>query len=136
MTQVVVPVRYPLTENSRATLEAAVTIAQEEGADLTILHVNPYHESRRVTRRELERAVGDIVRDLSDVRYVVSRGMLIEETILQETADREADVVVIGKAQVGRWRRLIRQLGGDPDIERYLRDELDCRLVIVDPSTA
>lgn len=131
MSEVLVPVRYPLSENSRATLDAAVTIAREESADLTVLHVDPYHEGRRVTRRELERAVRGLVADLSDVRYVVSRGMLVEETILEEAADRDADIVVIGKAQVGRWKRLIRQLGGDPDIERYLKDELDCRLVIV-----
>ncbi len=132
MTEVLVPVRYPLSDNSRATLDAAVTIAREESADLTVLHVDPYHEGRRVTRRELEQAVRGLVAELSDVRYVVSRGMLVEETILEEAADRDADIVVIGKAQVGRWKRLIRQLGGDPDIERYLKDELDCRLVIVD----
>lgn len=132
MTEVVVPVRYPLGENSRATLAEAVRIAREEAAELTVLHVDLYQEGKRVTRDQLARAVEDQVDDLPDVRYVVRRGLLVEDAILDEAAAIDADVVVIGAAAVGRWRRLIRRLGGDPDIARYLSEELDCRLVTVD----
>lgn len=132
MIQVVVPVRYPLSENSQATLAEAVRIAREEGAELTVLHVDLYHEGGRVTRRQLAEAVGDAVTDLPEVRFVVRRGLLVEETILEEVADMGADVVVVGAAAVSRWRRLIRRLGGDPDIGHYLQSELDCRLVTVD----
>ncbi|AQL41530.1 universal stress protein UspA [Halorientalis sp. IM1011] len=131
MTQVVVPVRYPLTEHSTATLRRAVEIALEEAASLTVLHINLYHNSRRVSRGELKRAVENTFSDLPDVRYVVRTGMLVEETILEEVADSRADIVVIGRKQASRWRRMIRRVTDDPDIERFLQEELDAKIVTV-----
>lgn len=126
MTRVVVPVRYPLTEHSRATLEAAVELAEENDADLTVLHVNLYQESRRVTRTDLKRAVLRSFGHLPRTRYVVRRGFMVEQAILDEIAAEGADMVVIGGKQVGRWRKSLRRLLGDPDIESFLKRELDC----------
>ena len=126
MTGVVVPVRYPLTKHSRATLEAAIEIAEEENADLTVLHVNLYQESRRVTRTDLKRAVERSFGRLPRARYVVRRGFLVEQSILDEIAADGADIVVIGGKQVSRWRRSLRRLLGEPDIEGFLKRELDC----------
>ena len=129
MTQVVVPVRYPLTEHSRATLARAIEVSEERDADLTILHVNLYQTGRRVSRGELKSAVQSHFGQIPRSRYVVRSGLLVEETILDEIAAQNADVVVIGKRQVGRWRAMIGRLVDDPDVERYLRDELDCEVV-------
>lgn len=129
MTRVVVPVRYPLSSHSKRTLQRAVEVAEEEDAELTVLHVNLYQNGRNVTRRELKRAVESAVGRLPRVRYVVREGFLIEETILDEVAAEKADAVVIGRKQVGRWRSTVRRLIGDPDVEAYLREELDCRVV-------
>ena len=126
MTRLVVPVRYPLTRHSRATLESAIGIAEEESADVTVLHVNLYQESRRVTRTDLKRAVERAFGRLPRTRYVVRRGFMVEQTILDEIAAEEADIVVIGGKQVSRWRRSLRRLVGDPDIEAFLKRELDC----------
>lgn len=126
MTRVVVPVRYPLTEHSRATLQAAVDLAEVKDADLTVLHVNLYQESRRVTRTDLKKAVNRSFGRLPRTRYVVRRGFMVEQAILDEIAAEGADVVVIGGKQVGRWRRSLRKLLGDPDIESFLKRELDC----------
>ncbi|MFB6084276.1 MAG: universal stress protein [Halorientalis sp.] len=131
MTQVVVPVRYPLTEHSSATLRRAIEIAREEDANLTVLHVNLYHNSRTVSRSELKRAVEDAFDDLPDVRYVVRTGMLVEETILEEVAESRAEIVVIGRKQASRWRRMIRRIADDPDIEQFLGEELDAKIVTV-----
>ncbi|QSG06549.1 universal stress protein [Halapricum desulfuricans] len=131
MTLVVVPVRYPLTEHSRATLSKAIRIANEEDASLSILHVNLYQENGRVTRTDLKEAVEDAFGYLSDARYVVRSGFLVEETILDEIIDEDADVVVIGQKQTSRWREMIRRLLDDPDLERFLDGELDCRIVTV-----
>jgi nucleotide-binding universal stress UspA family protein len=131
MTQVVVPVRYPLTEQSRATLAETIDIARERDAALTVLHVNLYQEEGSVTRRQLKAAVEEAFDSLSDTRYVVRKGLLVEETILDEVAAEGADVVVIGQKQAGRWRRMVRRLIDDPDIERYLQDGLDCQVVTV-----
>jgi nucleotide-binding universal stress UspA family protein len=133
MPQVVVPVRYPLSENSRATLAEAIQIADEEDADLTVLHVNLYQNSHRVDRTELKRAVEQSFGHVPRTRYVVRSGMLVEETILDEVAAQDADIVVIGSKQVSRWRQMIRRLVDDPDVEQFLREELDCEIVTVQP---
>ena len=131
MTRVVVPVRYPPNEHSLQTLREAVRIATERDADLTVLHVDLYHDSKNVSRRQLKRAVEEQVGGLEHVSYVVRRGLLVEETILEEVAAEEADIVVIGKAQAGRWRRMVRRLLDDPNIEHFLQDELDTEVVTV-----
>jgi nucleotide-binding universal stress UspA family protein len=129
MQQVVVPVRYPLSERSRATLEEAIGIAEEREAVLTVLHVNLYQDNGRVTRRQLREAVERAFGTIPNARYVVRRGLLVEETILEEVAAGDADVVVVGKRQASRWRRMMRRLTDDPDIEGYLKNELDAEVV-------
>jgi nucleotide-binding universal stress UspA family protein len=131
MTLVVVPVRYPLTSHSRATLEEAIRVAEDREADLTVLHVNLYQDNDGVTRTELKRAVEQEFGQLPRTRYVVRRGFLVEETILEEVAAEDADVVVIGSKQAGRWRRTLRRFLDDPDIESFLREKLDCTVITV-----
>lgn len=133
MTLVVVPVRYPLSRHSRATLERAIGVAEEHDADLTVLHVNLYQNDEKVTRAELKRAVEASFGRLDRARYVVRPGFLIEETILDEVAAEGADYVVIGRKQAGRWRRMVRRLIDDPDIEGFLRSELDCEVITASP---
>jgi len=133
MPQVVVPVRYPLTANSRGTLAEAIRVAEQEGADLTVLHINLYQKSHRVSRAELKDAVEREFGYLEQTRYAVRSGMLVEESILEEVAAEGADIVVIGTQQVSRWREMIRRLVNDPDIEHFLREELDCEIVTVSP---
>ena len=133
MPQVVVPVRYPLTSHSSGTLAEAIRVAEEEDADLTVLHVNLYQNSHRVSRRELKEAVEREFGHLPRTRYVVRSGMLVEETILDEVAGEGADIVVIGSKQVSSWRSMVRRLVDDPNIERFLREELDCDIVTVSP---
>ncbi|ELZ23443.1 universal stress family protein [Halosimplex carlsbadense 2-9-1] len=129
MTQVVVPVRYPLSEHSRATLARAIEIVEERGGQLTVIHVNQYQDNHQPSRRDLKDAVEREFGRLSDTRYVVRQGLLVEETLLDEIVAENADIVVIGKKQAGRWRRMIRRLVDDPDIETFLREELDCDVV-------
>ena len=56
MVRVVVPVRYPLTKHSKATLSEAVRIAGEREAEITVLNVDLYQENQRVIRSELRQA--------------------------------------------------------------------------------
>ncbi|GGL52996.1 universal stress protein [Halocalculus aciditolerans] len=131
MTRVLVPVRYPLSDHSKRTLEAAIDVAEERDAELTVLHVALYQDDGHVTRTALKHAVERAFGRLTDVRYVVRRSFLVEETILDEAAAEGADVVVIGSAHVSRWRRALRRLVGTPDIESYLKEKLDCEVVTV-----
>jgi Universal stress protein family. len=134
MAQVVAPVRYPLSQQSRATLAEAIRIADQESAALTVLHVDLYQSGGKVTRGMLKNEIESAFGALANARYTVRQGLLVEETILEEIAAEEADIVVIGKKQVGRWRSMLRRLVDDPDIEQYLRGELDCRVVTVSES--
>jgi nucleotide-binding universal stress UspA family protein len=131
MTLVVVPVRYPLSAHSKATLAEAIRVSEDRGADLSILHVDLYQNSHNVTRTELKRAVEREFGELDHARYVVRRGFLVEETILEEIVAERADVVVIGSKQVSRWRRMVQTLTSDPDIASYLRSKLDSTVITV-----
>jgi nucleotide-binding universal stress UspA family protein len=133
MTLVVVPVRYPLSEHSRATVKRALDLAREENAELTVLHVNLYQSDQRVTRTELKRAIEREFGRLDFARYVVRPGFLVEETILDEVAEEGADFVVIGQKQASRWRSMVRRLVDDPDVEDFLRRELECKVITASP---
>lgn len=134
MTTVVVPVRYPISSHSRHTLEEALRITDERDGELIVLYINLYQNGERVTRMNLKRAVESIFGRIPNARYVVRRGFLVEEGILEELADENADVIVIGKKQLGRWRRAVNRLRSDPDIANYLRDRIDCEIVVATPS--
>ncbi len=135
--KILVPVRYPLTKNSRRTVERALELKQEEETDdgeveLVVLHVNLFQENGKVSRKELR---GEVERslDMNGASYVVRRGFLVEETILNEAANQGADVIVIGRTRSGKLRRALRRLiDNDPDIEGFLRKNLDVRLEVVD----
>jgi nucleotide-binding universal stress UspA family protein len=131
MALVLVPIRYPLSKHSKATLRAVADRARESEASLVVLHVTPYHANGDVTRRDLKRAAERVVGCLPNARYLVRLGFLIEETILEEVAAEDADVVVIGRSQASRWQRILRRIADDPDVERYLRQELDCEVLTV-----
>ena len=131
MTLVVVPVRYPLTRHSKATLSEALRVADERDAELTVLHVDLYQNSHEITRTGLKRAVEREFGSLPNVRYVVRKGFLVEETILDEVAAEDADVVVIGAKQASRWRRMLRKVFSDPDVEAFLREKLDATVITV-----
>jgi nucleotide-binding universal stress UspA family protein len=134
MSLVVVPVRYPLSKHSKATLEEAVRIAEERDADLTVLHVDLFQDNRSVSRVDLKREVESKLGRLERARYVVRRGFLVEETIMDEVAAENADAVVIGSKQAGRWRKMLNKLFEAPDVGQYLEDQLDCTVITVSPS--
>jgi len=117
MTLVVVPVRFPPSSHSEATLREAAKVAEDRDADLTVLHVDLYQNSGGVSRGDLKRAVEQRIGRLDRARYVVRRGFLVEETILEIVAEG-ADVVVIGSKQAGRWRRMVRSSSPTPTSTR------------------
>ena len=133
MTQIVVPVRYPLSEHSRATLAEAIDIADEKDASLTVLHINLYQNGKRVSRSQLKQAIESEFGQLANTRYSVRSGLLVEESILEEIAADDTDIVVIGKKQVSRWRKMIERITDDPDVETYLRERVNCEIITVSP---
>ena len=96
-----------------------------------MLHVNLYQNNGRVTRTQLKDAVESEFGYLDRTRYVVRSGLLVEETIFDEIVAEEADIVVIGQKQTSKWREMIRRLVDDPDLESFLNEELDCKVLTV-----
>ena len=136
MSLVVVPVRYPLSKHSRRTLKRAIEVARERDAALTILHVDLYQNGKKVTRIDLKTAVESTFGRLENTRYVVRTGFLVEESILDEVAAEDADVVVIGNKQASRLRRLFQRFTDNPNIDQYLRTHLDCEVITVESARA
>ncbi|WP_255191126.1 universal stress protein [Natronobeatus ordinarius] len=136
MSLVVVPVRYPLSPHSKYTLQKAIEVARERDAALTVLHVNLYQNGRKVNRTDLKDEVERSFGRLENTRYVVRSGFLVEESILEEVAAENADVVVVGHKQASRWRRILRRFVDNPNIEAYLRRHLDCEVITVEGAPA
>jgi nucleotide-binding universal stress UspA family protein len=131
MTRVVVPVRYPLTEHSGQTLARAIEVAGDRDADLTVVHVDLFQAAQSVTRTDLQRAVEEEFGHVPRARYVVRKGSLVEETILEEIASEDADIVVIGDRQQGRFRRMLQRVFDGPEVDKFLAERLDCAIVTV-----
>ncbi|MFW6448912.1 MAG: universal stress protein [Halobacteriota archaeon] len=132
MTKVLVPVRYPLSPHSKRTLEKAIDEAEDREAELVVLHVSLYHHGDEVTRRELKAAVEGEFGRLPNARFLIDRAFIVEDQILEEIVAEDADVVVLGHKQLGRWRRAINRLVDDPDVAEYLQDKVDVEFVIVE----
>jgi nucleotide-binding universal stress UspA family protein len=98
-------------------------------ADLSVFHVDLYQSSQRVTQSELQYAVEAVFGRLSRAQYAVRYRFLVEETILDEGATEDADMVVIGRKQTSRWQRMIQRITGEPNVESFLRKKLDCQII-------
>lgn len=131
--KIIVPVRYPLTRNSRRTLERALEMRDEnDEAEIVVLHVNLIQERKKASRSDLRHEALSEYSDLRDASFVVRRGFLLEESILDEVASQDADAVVIGSTKAGVLRRTFRRLvGNEPNIEKFLRQNLDITTEVV-----
>ena len=130
MARLVVPVRYPLTNRSKRTLSEAFSVAHDYDANITVLHVNLYQNSRNITQTDLYNAVEAEFGRGPYTGYVVRTGFLVEETIIDEVIGENADIVVVGQRTPSRWRRILQRIRSRPDIETALRDHLDCTITV------
>ena len=135
MTEVLfmVPLRYPLRERGVGTLQRALKLATEhENAHLYVLHVNLIHNNEHVERKDLVRAVEQKFGSLDNATYHVRRAFLLEEAILYEAVQQDADYVIIGKDTRARWRQVLAdRLDVDIDLEAFLQRHLGAKLVVV-----
>jgi nucleotide-binding universal stress UspA family protein len=130
MTLVVVPIRYPLTVQSRATLTTAQAVADRHDGVLSVLHVDGSTAGRRVPHDTLKHAAETALGPLPNARYVSRSALLVKETIVEEVRAQAADIVVVGTQQVGHVRRVLKRVLGHADIGRSLRNRLECEIVM------
>lgn len=132
-TTVLVPIRYPLTDESARTLDAAGDIAADhDDVEVVVVHVDRFQNNETTETTELTRAIRAVLDDV-DTAVITRRGFFVEEVLLEEAEVLEADVVVVGASRTARWRRLLRRLlGNDPAVGTYLRQETDDDVEVVE----
>lgn len=133
---VLVPIRYPIgDESTRTLLEAGRLAEQRAPATLVALHVNLIQYDEGYRSQELAAEISSVLGDV-DASVVTRRGFLVEEVILEEVDQLGADVVVLGANRRSRWRRLLRRLtGNEPDICSYLRRNATPGVEVVEVDT-
>lgn len=135
-TNILVPIRFPLTDDSARTLGAAGRLAHDHTpAHLHVLHVNLFQSNGTIKTEEFTRAMSAAL-DGVDASVTTRRGFLIEEVILEEAIHIDADIVVIGANQQTTWRRLLsRLLKTDPPIASFLHENTANDMEIVEVDT-
>ncbi|WP_338729879.1 universal stress protein [Haladaptatus sp. DJG-WS-42] len=135
-TTILVPIRYPLTEQSARTLTFAAQIARETAsAELVVLHVNLFQTSDKTQIDEIRRAISPLLDGVA-ATVLTRRGFLVEDVILEEAAQSAATMVVVGANQRPTWRKLLsRVTGNEVVVADYLRECLtpDVEIVEVSP---
>lgn len=136
-TTILVPIRYPLTDESARTLAAAGRLAHDRApADLRVLHVNLLQTSADVHTADLTGAISSVL-DGVDASVSTRRGFLVEEVILEEATQIGADVVVIGANRKARWRQLLSRLvGNEPVVGSFLREHVPRAIDVVEVDAA
>lgn len=136
-TTILVPIRYPLTDESARTLAAAGRLANDRApADLRVLHVNLLQTGADVHTADLTGAISSVL-DGVDASVSTRRGFLVEEVILEEATQIDADVVVIGANRKARWRQLLSRLvGNEPVVGSFLREHAPRAIDVVEVDTA
>lgn len=128
-----VPLRYPLETEGTTTLQRALELADEQDdAHLYFLHVNLAHTNERVERSDFIEEVEAVAGPVESASYHVRKAFLLEEAILQEAVQQNADYVVIGTdTRSWWWRILAHRLGIDIDLEAFLQKHLGTKLIVV-----
>ena len=122
--KILAPIRYPLTADSTRTLahaEEIATNADDEQVQLFVLYVNIFQFHDDVQETEIRQAITPLLNGVPAV-VLTRQGFLVEEVILDEAQQLDADYVVIGKNQSPRWRRLLSWLvGSEVELAQFLR---------------
>jgi K+-sensing histidine kinase KdpD len=135
-TTILVPIRYPLTDQSARTLAAAGRLAHDHApADLRVLHVNLYQTGDNTQTAELTRSISSTLEGV-EASVTTRQGFLVEEVILEEATQIDADIVVVGANQQPTWRRLLRRLlQNDPEVSSFLHDHTTADTEIMEVDT-
>jgi K+-sensing histidine kinase KdpD len=127
-----VPIQFPMTEDSIRTVSQAMDLANQlDDPHIYILHVNLAYRGKPVKRPELQRSVEAAVGFLPHASYHVRDAQLLEEAIIDEAKQQGVDYVIIGHSQRARWRRaLATRLNMTVDLESFLPQHLDAEVVV------
>lgn len=133
LTTILAPIRYPLTDQSARSLAAAGRLAHDHApADLRVLHVNLYQTGDDTQTTELTQAISSTL-DGVEASVITRRGFLVEEVILEEATEIDADIVVVGANQRPTWRQVLRRLlTVGAEISSVLRERTSSNVDVVE----
>ncbi|WP_336022823.1 universal stress protein [Halobellus salinisoli] len=137
LTTILVPIRYPLTDQSAQTLAAAGRLAHNhKPADLRVLHVNLYQTGDNTQTRELTQAISSTL-DGVEASVTTRQGFLVEEVILEEATQIDTDIIVVGANQQATWQKLLsRLLQNGPAVGTFLRENTTAGTEVLEVNTA
>jgi K+-sensing histidine kinase KdpD len=138
-TTLLVPIRYPLTDDSARTLATGGRLASERApANLVVLHVDLLHHHESTKTTELARAIDATLEGVA-TRVTTRQGFLVEREIVESVRQWDADVVVLGERHEATWRRYLRRLfRRDRGFAAYLSSHVPpgVEVLEVDPTEA
>lgn len=137
VTSILVPIRYPLTDDSAQTLAAAGRLAHDHApAELRVLHVNLFQADSKIQTEELTRAISTTL-DNVNASVHTRCGFFVEEAILEEATQINTDIIVVGVNRQGTLRRFLsRVVGNDPAVGSFLRENAPTEIEIMEVNTA
>lgn len=132
-TKILVPIRYPLNDESSRTLATAGRLAQHYApANVFVLRVNLFQTNENIQTVELTQAISSVLDDVP-ASVITRRGFFIEEIILEEAENLDVDVIVVGAEKKAVWRRLVRRLlGNDPAVSSYLEAHVTEQMEVIE----
>ncbi|WP_436343110.1 universal stress protein [Natronorubrum sp. FCH18a] len=103
-----------------------------EKGHIYVLHVNLFQNGDKTHRNDIRHAISPLFEEHSPT-VITRSGFLVEETISTEAIELDADVVVIGKSQKPKWRRLLSMLiGNEPAVELHLQEQTTATVEVVE----
>lgn len=132
-TRILVPIRYPLNDESARTLASAGRLAQQHApAEIFVLHVNLFQTDENIQTEELTRAISSVLDDVT-ASVITRRGFFVEEVIADEAEGLDADIIVVGAEKQAIWRRFLRRLlSTEPAVSAYLEDNVTDQVEVIE----
>ena len=132
-TTILAPIRYPLTKASTQTLSFANDLFEStDKGEVYVLHVNIFQNGDKTRQGEIRQAISPLFEEFTPT-VITRSGFLVEEIISTEAVELGADVIVVGKSQKPKWRRLVSTLvGNEPAVESHLREQTTATVEVVE----
>lgn len=130
--EILIPVRYPLTDRNERAIRRGLALAEREpNSELLVFHMNELHKGERIDRSQLRESVEWTFGSVN-ATYVVRDGFLYEEAIVEAAVRYGVDIVLLSRQRKLRWQWMIEEiLDLDVDLERFLRDRLGITIELV-----
>jgi nucleotide-binding universal stress UspA family protein len=129
---VLVPVRYPLTETNKKAIQRGIVLVDgDDDAELLIFHMNEVQKDQRIGRQLLRDAVESAFDGLT-ASYVVRDGFFAEEAIIEAAIQFDTDCIVLSKYRRDRWKKLLEKiLDLDHDPEQLIHESTGITVEVI-----